>query len=92
MDHQREILGQLIDNGKRNLILYLGNKNAIKKKFFNVLFPSKAATPVVPGPSCQSICCLCLGPCVWVLKSPYGKMLIACMVGKWQVDCLPTAF
>lgn len=51
MDNQREISGQLIDNGKkRNLILYLGNKNAIEKKFFYVLFPSKAASPVVPGP------------------------------------------
>ena len=42
--------------------------------------------------SCQSICGLCLGPCGWVLKSPYDKMFIAFMVGKWQVDYLPTAF
>lgn len=34
---------------EKNLILYVGNKNIIKKKFLNVLFPSKAATLAVPG-------------------------------------------
>lgn len=38
-------LGQLIDNGKkRNLILYQGNKNAIKKEIFYV-FHSQAKQP-----------------------------------------------
>ena len=95
MDNQREILGQLIDNGKRrNLILYLGNKNTIKKKFFSMLFPSKAATPEVPGPQLPEHLQL-VSWTTWVgaeepiwedARCLYGKQ----MVGGLSSNCLLT--
>lgn len=55
-------------------------------------FPSKADAPAVPGLQLLEDLLLVSGPCGWVLKNPYGKMLIPCILGKQQVDCVPTVF